>query len=60
MTWQQLRTCRACDEPKPLEAFALVRNRDQRPTRRRVCKECRPLDNAAHTRAWRARRKVAA
>ena len=60
MTWQQLRTCKACDEPKPLEAFALVRNAGQRPTRRRTCKDCRQLDNAAQTRAFRARRKAAA
>lgn len=58
MTWQQLRVCKACDELKPVSAFQLVRNRGQKPTRRRVCWDCRLPDLAAYNRASRQRRSA--
>jgi hypothetical protein len=57
MIWQQLRVCRSCEEPKPLARFQLVRNRGQRPCRRRVCWDCRLPDLAAYNRASRDLKK---
>lgn len=55
VTWAQMRECKACLALLPIYRFQVVRNRGQKPTRRRTCWDCRLPDLAAYNRKSRAK-----